>query len=124
METPATLKVSELLNRRAFSRHAIAAASLGILPVSSIVKQDSAAPGHNTLDIGEKPEDLSIPNWEEVRTRYANVLRVYGARLSPEQKQRIARILTENQHMLASVRAFVVQNGDASACTLRLDVSK
>jgi len=125
MQTLAKPEVPELLTRRAFSRHAIVAASLGLIPSSSIAEQTHAAPGldHST-ELGEKPEDLSASDWEEVHTRYANVLRIYGARLSPEQKQRIGRILTENQHMLAAIRAFVVQNGDPSACTLRLEASK
>jgi len=125
MQTQATPEVPELLSRRVFSRHAMVAASLGLLPLNPIAEQTHAAHGlDNSSVLGDKPEDLSASEWEEVRTRYANVLRIYGARLSPEQKQRIVRILTENEHMLSSIRAFIVQNGDPSACTLRVDASK
>jgi len=124
MPAKETTEITGLLTRRAFSRRAFGAAGLGLLPVTSIQEQDNAAtPRNDTAGLGEKPADLSISDWEEVRTRYTNVLQRYGARLSLEQKQRIGRILTENEHMLASIRSFVVQNGDPSACTLRLDLS-
>jgi hypothetical protein len=67
-----------------------------------------------------KPPDLSTEDWAEVQAKYANVLRVYGPRLSPDEKRRAVTILTRHQYMLASIRTFVVQNDDPSACTLRL----
>ena len=67
-----------------------------------------------------QPPDLSTEDWAEVQAKYANVLRVYGSRLSPDEKHRAVTILTRHQYMLASIRTFVVQNDDPSACTLRL----
>jgi hypothetical protein len=49
---------------------------------------------------------------------------VYGKRLSVDEKQRLKVILTTNQHMLVSIRSFEVQNGDTSACTLRLQARR
>ncbi|MBW4027410.1 MAG: hypothetical protein HIU93_08390 [Acidobacteria bacterium] len=102
------------LTRRGFAGSLFGAATVALLPVASVAQSKS------TDEPGPRPEDLSDADWNEVRARYSNLLRVYGERLSLEEKPRLAAILTTNQRMLASVRSFVVQNGDPSACTLRL----
>jgi len=71
-------------------------------------------------DVAAKPEDFSDQDWDEIQARYKNLLRVYGSRLSPSEKQHLLHVLITNQYMLKSIRSFVVQNGDASAITLRL----
>jgi hypothetical protein len=71
-------------------------------------------------DIGPKPLDLSSEDWGEVRAKYSNLLRVYGERLTADEKRHSLSVLIRHQHMLASIRGFVVQNDNASACTLRL----
>ena len=68
----------------------------------------------------ESPPDLSGQDQKEVDAKVANVLRKYGERLSAEQKQRTPRIIARHQEMLARVRAFPVENGDAPASVLRL----
>jgi hypothetical protein len=105
-------------SRRVFAGAALASAATVILPAAAA--GEDPAPLEPSPELGTKPEDLSAADWEEVQARYANLLRVYGDRLSIEQKHRAASILTTNQHMLASIRTFVVQNGDPSACTLRI----
>jgi hypothetical protein len=60
----------------------------------------------------------------EVEARYANALRTYGDRLSESQRQRLRKILEQNQRMLANVRKFPVQNADTPATTLRLEPEK
>lgn len=67
-----------------------------------------------------RPDGLSLTAWDEVQARYQNVLRTYGSRLSTQQRQVVLRVLVTNQHMLTSIQSFIVQNGDPSACTLRL----
>ena len=57
----------------------------------------------------------------EVEARYANALRVYGDRLSESQRQRLRKILVQNQRMLANVRKFPLENADSPATTLRLE---
>jgi hypothetical protein len=106
------------LSRREFAGAAFASAATVILPAAAAGEErPSLKPSQ---ELGTKPEDLSAADWEEVQARYTNLLRVYGSRLSIDQKHRAASILTTNQHMLASIRTFVVQNGDPSACTLRI----
>lgn len=63
---------------------------------------------------------LSAEQSEEVEAKLANIVRKYGDRLTQEQRQHLRRILIYNQRMLASVRAFSVQNGDSPASVLRV----
>lgn len=116
------MKIPDKINRRRFASTLAASTALSLLPATALAdsRNVSIAGDDHTLALGAKPEDLSEFDWAEVRARYANVLRVYGSRLSAEERHRIVGILKTNQHMLASIRAFDLQNGDASACTLRL----
>jgi hypothetical protein len=108
----------EAISRRRFAASAVTAAAASLIPAAAIgeVKRVSAS----ETDLGMRPEGLSVADWDEVHTKYSNILRVYGERFSPEDKRRLVRVLTTNQHMLASIRSFEVQNGDPSACTLRV----
>ena len=56
----------------------------------------------------------------EGEARLANIIRVYGSRLSPEQINHLRRILSENQRMLTRVRAFPLNNNDTPASVLKL----
>ena len=67
---------------------------------------------------GQQPLDASDQG--EVDARLAEVVRKYGSRLSDEQKNRVRGVLGRHQRMLARVRAFDVENGDAPATGLRL----
>jgi hypothetical protein len=110
-------------DKAAYSRRGFAG---GVLAASVTALLPSAAPGasekplNSGTALGPRPEDLSVADWDEVHARYSNLLRLYGERLSPDEKRHTARILTTNQRMLASIRSFIVQNGDTSACTLRV----
>jgi hypothetical protein len=110
------------LSRRRFGKTVFATTAAALLPTSAMAKM-SAVPT-SPLDLGIKPEGLTAADWDEVRAKFANLLRVYGKRLSAEERHRLIRILTTNQQMLASIRSFEVQNGDPSACTLRLQTSQ
>ena len=101
-----------------FTRRTFASFAAGALLQGSHLAAGAELEGPS--DIGPKPPNLSLADWGEVQAKYANALRVYGERLAPEEKRRLVVILTRHQHMLASIRTFVVQNDDPSACTLRL----
>ena len=111
----------EEITRRTFASSLVAATALGLLPAAQAQSNSEA---HDVAQLashlGAKPDDLSAADWDEVQAKHANILRVYGARLSADEKHRAAAILKTNQYMLASIRTFEVQNGDPSACTLRL----
>jgi hypothetical protein len=81
---------------------------------------ESAQHASAAVTPGPRSEDIAPADWDEVRARYANLIRVYGERLSHEEQQRLVHILSTNVRMLTSIRSFFVQNGDPSACTLRL----
>ena len=57
---------------------------------------------------------------QEIDVKLANVIRKYGDRLSPDQRGKIRKILTENEELLAAVRAFPLENGDSAAGLLLL----
>jgi hypothetical protein len=105
------------INRRLFAQKVTSAAALLLLPSTDLTAQPKLDSKQT-----EKPENLSTADWNEVQARHQNLLRVYGDRLTADQKVRSLHILTTHQHMLASIRSFSVQNSDPSACTLRIGV--
>jgi hypothetical protein len=107
-------------SRRLFGKNAAASAAIALLPSSAEASNVSVS----VQNLGAIPEGLSLADWDEVYAKYSNLLRVYGKRLSVDEKQRLKVILTTNQHMLVSIRSFEVQNGDTSACTLRLQARR
>jgi hypothetical protein len=64
--------------------------------------------------------DLTWEQTEEVDAKLANIVRKYGSRLSDEQRGHLRRILSYNEKMLASIRAFPLQNGDPRASVLKV----
>lgn len=65
-------------------------------------------------------EGLSKSEQKEVESRYQNVLRLWGDRLSTEQRERVHRVLVANARMMQPMRAFQLENGDAPAEVLRI----
>lgn len=59
----------------------------------------------------------------EVEAKLANVIRKYGSRLSKEERAHLHKILDRSEKMLASVRAFSVQNGDSPANVFKSSIS-
>jgi hypothetical protein len=118
METQKFLNKIESLSRRHFAKDAVTVAAITLLPAVRGAAEQKDPPPEEAL--GPRPEGLSAKDWDEVHAKYSNLLRVYSERLSADEKHRLVNILTANQHMLASIRSFEVQNGDPSACTLRL----
>ncbi|HEX2663436.1 MAG TPA: hypothetical protein VHM93_11445, partial [Candidatus Acidoferrum sp.] len=47
----------------------------------------------------------------------------YGSRLSHEERLHLQKILVYNEKMLASVRAFSVENGDSPASVFKVSVA-
>jgi hypothetical protein len=67
---------------------------------------------------GQTP--LAAADQAEVDSKFAEVVRKYGARLSDEQKTRVRNTLGNHQRMLARMRTFPLENSDAPATGLRL----
>jgi hypothetical protein len=96
----------ERISRRGLARRAVLAVALGAA--------EKAAPQPQ----GQTPLDAA--DQAEVDAKFANVARVYGDRLTDEQKTRVRGVLGRHQRMLARVRAFPISNSDAPATGLRL----
>ena len=59
----------------------------------------------------------------EVDAKLANIVRKYGSRLSQEERVHLRKILVYNEKMLASVRAFSLENGDSPASVFKVSVA-
>jgi hypothetical protein len=109
------------ISRRAFGRRAALAAvtlsSSAMLACNTGSVQESK-PGEKSPD--KNGGGLAPDQSQEVEARLANVVRKYGNRLSEEQRQHLRRILTYNERMLISIRAFSLQNGDPPASVLKI----
>jgi hypothetical protein len=71
----------EAISRRAFTRNILSTAAVGVIPLASV--------GAETIPekaSAQKPEDLTLEDWDEVQARYKNLIRVYGQRLSAFEK--------------------------------------
>jgi hypothetical protein len=95
------------VSRRRFGRRAALTAVAGVLSSPLLDSQVGA----NALPAGDQAE---------VDAKYANVIRKYGARLSPVEKVRARETLLDHQRMLKRIRDFALDNGDAPATGLRL----
>ena len=110
-----------LLSRRDFARKAaLAAASAAIAPAAL-----RAAPGISG-DIanveGQAPPStpLSVEDQAQGDARVSAILRKYGERLSPEQKDEIRRLSTELQKPMIRLRSYPLVNGSQPATVLKL----
>jgi hypothetical protein len=108
------------LSRRRFGRDAVLAGAVSLSAVNLL----AGAP-HTEIGGPASSGSLSLePNQaQEVEAKLSNIIRKYGDRLSFAQREHLRRILAYNEKMLASIRAFPVQNGDAPASVLRISFS-
>ena len=93
------------VSRRRFGRRAALTVVAGTLPL---------------LDSQDTARALPAGDQAAVDAKYANVIRKYGARLSPAERVRVRETLAEHQRMLKRIRDFALENGDAPATGLRL----
>jgi hypothetical protein len=106
-------------SRRGFGKRAVAAALTGIAyPARGARLQ---GPLVSSKEQSNEP-DLTPTQMQEVEAWFNEIIRRYGNRLSDEQRTRLRRVLIQNQRMLAPIRDFPVNNGDAPATTLKLRI--
>lgn len=98
------------ISRRGFGRRAA---------VAALVPAAAAAPEPAPQGRGQFPP-LPPADQSEVDAKLANVIRQYGERLDDEQRNRVKNVLERHQRMLARIREFPLENGDAPATGLRL----
>jgi hypothetical protein len=99
------------ISRRDFARAAALAATVAVLPVPAMAQ--SAPPS-------ELPKEVVA----EIEAKYAEILRLYGAKLSPEQKAEVRKQLEAQVPGLQKLRAYALSNSDAPAAVLRLASEK
>ena len=110
-----------LLSRRDFTRKAaLAAAGAAIAPAA--LRAAPGIPGEFANVEGQAPPStpLSAEDQYQVDARVSAILRKYGERLSPEQKDEIRRLSTELQKPMIRLRAYPLVNSSQPATVLKL----
>jgi hypothetical protein len=118
---PETEGRKELLSRRDFARKAaLAAASAAIAPAA--LRGSRATTGDLAILEGQAPPStpLSAEDQAQVESRVAAILRKYGDRLSPDQKNEIHRLSVELQKPMTRLRAYPLGNGSQPATVLKV----
>ncbi len=112
----------ESISRRVFARRAALAATAIAAPKRLLVHAETAGlKGAFAADVQESEgSKLSPESRARVEATLQNILRKYGDRFSEDQKKRLRRIAAENEKLLASVRAFPLENWDPPANVLKL----
>ena len=120
---------SARISRREFGLDAavVAALSLSVSPTAFLAERrdrDNISP---TIAAGEQETGapkLTAEQSRDVEAKLANIIRKYGERLSDEQRKHLRRILAYNETMLAPIRAYALQNGDAPVTVLKVSSAK
>ncbi len=110
------LKQRERIDRRQFARRAGSLAAAALLPLAEEAKSQA-----QTDEFNDWPEDFTPVDRGEVRAKYANLLRVYGERLSDDEKKRARETLLRHQRSLKTVRAIKTENWDPMSTTTRME---
>jgi len=122
---------SARISRREFGFDAAAAAagalSLSVSPTSlraALRDRDKISPAIPSSEQETAAPQLTPEQSRDVEAKLANIIRKYGERLSEEQRKHLRKILAYNETMLAPIRAFALQNGDAPVTVLKLSSAK
>lgn len=110
------------ISRRHFAQTAaLAVAALSPPATALVAGLPPAAPGDSAA-APVQPDNLGLnpTQKKEVEAKLANIVRKWGSRLSNQQREHLGHILGYNEKMLASIRNFVLENGDAPATVLKL----
>lgn len=112
-----------MLRRSKFSRRRLGKSAAGA--VLTALVRPGASPAVIEM-IASSPEPnkpgLTSAQMQELEARFQETLRRYGDLFSEEQNSRIRRVLVDNERMLAAIRGFPLDNGDAPATTLKLHI--
>lgn len=106
------------LSRREFAqRAAMLSATASIVPPAVMLE----VPGKTSLHDQAQPSTpkLSPEGQAEADARYQQVLKLYGDRLSDEQKTQVKQLCVELQPALDRIRAYKLDNGEAPALYLK-----
>ncbi len=113
---------SNTISRRQFAQTAALAAA-ALSPATALVAgvPPASVPGDSAA-LPVQPDNLALSpaQKKEVEAKLANIVRKWGSRLSTQQREHLGHILGYNEKMLASIRNFPLENGDAPATVLKL----
>lgn len=118
--SPAVTSTASQVSRRRFGKALAIATTFsfsGLFPSPCSSSQTT-----NAETQGRDAGDGSVQN-AEVEAKLASIVRKYGSRLSQEERLHLRKILVYNEKMLASVRAFSVENGDSPASVFKVSVA-
>ena len=108
-------------SRRRFASRAAAIAAASFSSASGLLGASYELQERPTETKTQEGDNLGLTA-EQARAaeaKLADALREFGDRLSDEQRRRLRRILVYNEKMLASVRAFHLENGDPPSSVLK-----
>lgn len=113
-----------MISRRNFTIHLAGIAGVAVAGDSAhLLEAQESAAKNRASGASSSPtlmEGLSPTEQAEVESRYQNVIRLWGDRLSNEQRERVRRVLVANARMMRPMRAFQLENGDPPAEVLRI----
>ena len=108
------------LSRREFARRAALAATTAVVVPSTLLSQETAT---RPMPAPDKPPqmttELSSELLAEGELKYQWIIQKYGSRLTDAEKQDIHRLVMEAQKLLATFRAFPLDNPDQLATVLK-----
>jgi hypothetical protein len=107
-----------ILSRREFAqRAAMLSATASIVPPAVMLDVPGKTSPHDRAQ--PSTPKLSPEGQAEADARYQQVLKLYGNRLSDEQKTQIKQLCVELQPALDRIRAYKLDNGEAPALYLK-----
>jgi len=110
------------VSRRRFGKDLAIATAFSFSRAGLFSTPRSSLQATNAETQGRDADDGSVQN-AEVEAKLANIVRKYGSRLSQEERLHLRKILVYNEKMLASVRAFSLENGDSPASVFKVSVA-
>ena len=109
------------VSRRGFAHRAAAVAALSLSSTSGLLGAGSGSREQTVSGTTAEETKLGLTPGQirQADAKLANVVREFGDRFSDPQRQRLRRILLYNEKMLASVRAFHLENADPPVSVLK-----
>jgi hypothetical protein len=101
------------ISRRQFARTVGAAAGAALMPRARGDEKAKPAPGPNPPSGAPAPAKLSSASQAEADARVQTIVARYGARLSPAEREDLARQSRDAQQQLDKLRAFAVDEEPA-----------
>ena len=110
------------VSRRRFGKDLAMATAFSFSRAGLFSSPRSSSQITNAEAQGHDADGGSVQN-AEVEAKLANIVRKYGSRLSQDERVHLRKILVYNEKMLASVRAFSLENGDSPATVFKVSVA-